>query len=144
MAYKIPSGYQYYDASATKTYTAGQTFSGTPGSGDIFEGVSSSLKGILYYYESAQATRPVVSYSSASDISISAGWHLQFHNHTGSATSYTILNSIAGKNVVYVSSSSASKITTLTISSGSGLQYIRLSETSPKITQLKGTMPSTL
>ena len=101
MAYKIPSGYEYYDASATKTYTAGQTFSGTPGSGDIFEGVSSSLKGILYYYESAQTTRPVVSYSSASDISISAGWHLQFHNHTGSATSYTILNSIAGKNVIF-------------------------------------------
>ncbi len=143
MAYTIPTGYEYWDASASKTYTAGQSFTGTPAAGDSLHGVSASLKGIYYFYRNAQSLPPVVS-SGNQDISVSAGWTLSFASHTGSATSYTCLAVIANKDVVYVQSAykSGSKITSLTIPSNSKLQFINMSQDS--IVSLKGTMPSTL
>lgn len=144
MAYTIPSGYEYYDQSASKTYTAGQPFNYSPGTGDLLRGVSTSLKGILYIYSAAQSVTPVVRVSTDPSILLDAGWYLQLRSHTGTATSYTVLSAIAGKNVVHVSCSDQSKITTLGLGTTSHLQYIGANGENSKITKITGTMPQTL
>ena len=146
MAYTIPTGYTYYDASASKTYTAGEIFSGTPAAGDTFQGTSSSVKGIVYYYYNARTVAPVTKIAGDPDISISAGWALQLYNHTGTATSHTVLTQIAGKNTVHVVAySESSKINTLNFPSTSQVEYISIAQGNQhNISTIQGYMTSSL
>lgn len=105
MAYTIPSGYTYYDASERKTYTAGQVFNGTPATGDGLQSTDPSARP-SYWYESARTDyKPAGGYI-ATDIpqysfTVSAGFNV-YASSTFTATTVTYLDQIAGVNVVYV------------------------------------------
>lgn len=146
MAYTIPTGYTYYDASASKIYTAKQVFNGTPADGDTLNGTGSNIQGISYSYRSAHTVNPSMYSGTPLQINISAGWSLSTYNCTGAATSYTLLATIAGKPVVkfYVPTVSYdnSKITSYTIPAGSKIEYLNLGGS--KVVSLKGTIPNTV
>lgn len=150
MAWTVPSGYEYYDKSASRSYAAGTSLSITPAAGDSLHGVTAALNGVYYFYyassDSMSIVPPGVSRSGDNKtFQLSSGWHLSLYQHTGTATSYTILSTIGGANVVNASISPAnSKITQINIPSDSKLQVIKVTGATNKITKITGTMPNTL
>lgn len=150
MAWTVPSGYEYYDKSASKYYAAGTSLSITPAAGDHLHGVSTTLKDIYYNYYASSDPMSIESPSISNSgdnitFQLSSGWHLSLYQHTGTATSYTLLSTIGGVNVVSASiSPTSSKITQINIQSDSKLQIIEVTGTTNKITKITGTMPNTL
>ena len=150
MAWTVPSGYTYTSKSTNKTYTAGTSISIACTNGDLLCGVSAALKDIDYWYYTSSNSQSIITPSvrpSGTDISfqLSSGWHLSTYNHTGTATSLTILDTINGANVVCVNlSNSNSNIAQLNISSNSKLQVLKVYGSNNKITRITGTMPNTL
>lgn len=142
MAYTIPSGYTYYDASAKKTYTAGQSFSGAPAQGDSLSSTDSSVRP-SYYYEAASTGNPAGGYI-VSDIpqysfTISAGFR-SYESSSFTATTITYLDQIAGLNVVYLMVPQS--VVTINHLSNHA-EYISCGART-KLQTISGTMPSTL
>lgn len=147
MAYTIPTGYKYWDESALKYYTAGQTFNGTPGENDSLTPTTSGAN-VTYYYNKSHTLSAVVAFSSDPDnlkkITISAGWQAQCYS-IKSKTSVSFLNSIAGKNVVEVNLAQSNPSITTVSNVPNKVEYMDIvGGSSSKIQTINGTMPSTL
>ena len=118
----VENGYAYFDYSANKRYTAGQTMP-TPGVNDQYFGVTSTgatdYSKLYYVYMAEQ----VVTYSyytteiAESNFTIPEGWAITSSNYT--MTNASVVSTIAGKNVVSVNlaNNSTSKITSINIPS---------------------------
>lgn len=118
----VPSGWAYWDASAGKRLTAGQTMP-TPAAGDEYFGVTSSgdtdYSKLLYRYFDART----LNYSYYSEditgitYTIPAGWAVI--NSAYTMLNATVLSSIAGKNVVsvYIGKTTGCAITSISLPS---------------------------
>lgn len=145
MAYTVPTGYRYYDASASKSYSAGQVFNGTAAAGDTLTAVDGSNKP-SYNYEAAQTLTPSAyssSDASSYNMSISAGFRAYVSTgFTGGALS--LLDQIAGANVVIVNIYAPNTANAITITHiPNKVEYFNCTSTS-NLTSISGTMPNTL
>ena len=146
--YTVPAGYYYWDASASKSYSAGTTINITPAVGDNLS-PNSGTKGVNYYYSAAKTLSVTISASTDPDeykvIDVSAGWEASVTSDTSSPTSVTFYNEIAGVKVVYVHVGSSLVQTINNIPNG--VQFFAVyggGAGATNLTSISGTMPNTL